>query len=239
MTESNAANPVTVVTVDGPSGSGKGTLALHLARRLGWHYLDSGALYRILAHAAMAEGLLLGAEAESELAELAGRLRIDFRLPEPESPLGVRVEVDGVDCTDAIRAESVSQGASKIAALPLVRQSVLALQHRFRQPPGLVTDGRDMGTVVFPDAGLKLFLDASAEERAQRRHKQLKDKGSSVSLRALLASIRERDERDRGRAVAPLRPAPDAIVIDSTDMPIDEVFDMVWQLVVDRGLAQS
>ncbi len=224
---------VPVITVDGPSGSGKGTLAMRLAQHLGWHYLDSGALYRILA--LRAQELGLAPDAEDALAALAGRLHIQFHLADAGE--AVQVEVDGEDCTQAIRAEPVSQAASKVAALGKVRQSILELQRAFARPPGLVTDGRDMGTVVFPQAPLKLYLDASAEARAQRRYNQLKDKGLGVSLRALLASIRERDERDQGRAQSPLKPAADAVVIDSTELPIDAVFARVHQLVVARGLA--
>lgn len=223
-------NPV-VIAVDGPSGSGKGTLAEALARRLGWHLLDSGALYRIVALAAAQIGLDFGDE--TALAALARRIEIEFR-PGDE---GVAVLLDGGDVTLEIRAEPISVGASRVAALPQVRAALLDRQRAFRRPPGLVADGRDMGTVVFPDAPLKIFLEASAEERAERRHKQLIDKGLGGSLRALLASIKARDERDRERAVSPLIPAQDAVVIDSTALGIEAVQTRVWELVEARDLA--
>jgi CMP/dCMP kinase len=234
------AGAAPVITVDGPSGSGKGTLAERLAERLGWHYLDSGALYRIIALAALERGLSTGAE--GPLAGLVGRLDIRFRPPAAHGRHGGRpaaVLLDGQDRSSDIRAEPVSAAASRVAALPAVRTSVLELQRRFRRPPGLVTDGRDMGTVVFPDAELKIFLDAAPEERAKRRYNQLKDKGLGVSLAALLDSIRERDARDTARAASPLAAAPDAVVIDSTSMPIEDVVQSVWQLAVARGLAGS
>jgi cytidylate kinase len=221
-----------VIAVDGPSGSGKGTLAARLARTLEWHLLDSGALYRIVAWSALAEGLAL--DDGKALAELAGRLRIRFDVAGRDE---VVVRVGDTDVSRAIRDEAVSAAASQVAALPVVRTALLDTQHRFRRRPGLVADGRDMGTVVFADAPLKIFLDASAEERARRRYKQLKDKDLGVSLRALLESIRERDERDRSRAVSPLKPAEDAVVIDSSSLSIDDVFEQVWQLAVARGLA--
>ena len=229
MTDSTLAP---VITVDGPSGSGKGTLAALLAERLGWQLLDSGALYRITAVAAADAGLAYGdatspAEAEA-VAALARRLDIEFS--------GGRVLVDGADFTTRIRTEAASIGASQVAVLPAVRQAVLGLQRAMRRAPGLVADGRDMGTVVFADAQLKIFLDASPEVRAERRYNQLKNKGLSVNLRDLLASIQERDERDRGRAVSPLVPAQDAILIDSTSMSIDAVLDRVYAEAVVRNL---
>jgi cytidylate kinase len=218
-----------VIAIDGPSGSGKGTLAALLAERLGWHLLDSGALYRIVAAAAIDRGLEL--DDEANLAALAAGLAIRFERD--------RVWVDGQDLTLTIRTEAVSTGSSQVAALVAVRKAILEQQRAMCRPPGLVADGRDMGTVVFPTAGLKIFLDASPEVRAKRRYNQLKNKGLSVNLRALLASIQERDERDRGRAVSPLQPASDAILIDSTDMSIDAVVERVYAEAVTRGLADA
>ncbi len=230
MTDDAAAGaPVPVIAIDGPSGSGKGTICSLLARRLGWHLLDSGALYRIVAVVAAERGIDLG-DAEA-LAAAARGLDIRFEAG--------RVWVDGRDLSDEIRTESASEGSSRVAVLQAVRDAVLELQRAQRRPPGLVADGRDMGTVVFPDAPLKVFLDASPEVRARRRYIQLKNKGLSVSLAALLASIRERDERDRGRAVAPLRPASDAILIDSTDMSIDEVLERVLEAAEARQLVSG
>lgn len=217
---------VAVIAIDGPSGSGKGTLAAAVAQQLGWHLLDSGALYRIVAVSAQYRAIELGDE--PTLAALAGELKIEF----DEG----RCSVDGRDVTDEIRSEDAGVAASRVAQYELVRDAVLELQYSFRKPPGLVADGRDMGTVVFPDAQLKIFLEASASQRAERRYKQLKNKGLSVSLRALLAQIQERDARDRGRAIAPLKPADDAVVLDSTLMSIDEVFDSVMTLIKQSGL---
>ena len=215
-----------VITIDGPSGSGKGTLAQLVAEDLGWHLLDSGALYRIVG--AMCVRREVAFAAVDEVADLAGALQISFA--------DGRVTVDGLDLTDEIRTEDAGEHASKVAQHPQVRDAVMMLQRSFRSPPGLVADGRDMGTVVFPEAKLKIFLDASPEERAQRRYKQLKNKGLSVSLRGLLEQIKERDARDRGRAVAPLKPAADALVIDSTSMSIDGVFEQVMSEARARGL---
>jgi cytidylate kinase len=215
-----------VIAIDGPSGSGKGTLAAAVARALGWHLLDSGSLYRIIGVVAERDGLAL--DDEAELTSLALRLEIEF--------VDGRSIVNGADLTDAIRTEDAGAAASQVAALGDVREAVLALQRSFRRPPGLVADGRDMGTVVFTDAPLKIFLEASAEERAERRYNQLKNKGLSVSLRGLLAQIEERDARDRGRAIAPLKPADDAVVIDSTQMTIEEVLKTVMDLVRQAGL---
>ena len=217
---------VAVIAIDGPSGSGKGTLARAVADQLGWHLLDSGALYRIVGAMCARRGVDFADE--QAVAALAAALDISFT--------GASIIVDGLDLSDEIRTEDAGENASKVAHLGAVRDAVLALQRSFRKPPGLVADGRDMGTVVFPDAGLKIFLDASAEERAQRRYKQLKNKGLSVSLPALLVSLQERDERDRGRAVSPLEPAKDAHVIDSTALGIDAVVAMALKLAAEVGL---
>jgi len=216
-----------VIAIDGPSGSGKGTIAALLAERLGWHLLDSGALYRIVAARALSAGIEL--EDAASLALMASKLTIRFEAD--------RVAVDGEDLSLRIRTEEVSAASSRVAALPPVRQAILQAQRAMCQPPGLVADGRDMGTVVFPEAALKIYLDASAEVRAERRYKQLKNKGLSVSLRALLEALQERDARDKERAVSPLEPAKDALVIDSTDMSIDEVLDRIHTEALDRGLA--
>ncbi len=215
-----------VITIDGPSGSGKGTIAARVATALGWHLLDSGALYRIIG--VMAARNDVPRDDEEAVAAFASTLSISFA--------DGKVAVGDLDLTDAIRTEDAGELASQVAALPAVRDAVFDLQRSFREPPGLVADGRDMGTVVFTDANLKIFLDASAEERAERRYKQLKNKGLSVSLPGLLAQIQERDARDRGRAVAPLKPAEDALVIDSTSMSIETVFDLVMEAARERGL---
>lgn len=225
--------PAPVIAVDGPGGTGKGTLCLRLAETLGWHLLDSGAIYRVLAHAALARGL--GLEDDAVLAAVARTLNLDFL---PGGAEGIRVVLDGGDVTRAIRTEAAGNAASRVAAVPAVRVTLLERQRACRRAPGLVADGRDMGTVVFPDAELKVFLTASAEERAQRRYKQLKGKGTGVSLPALIKDIAERDERDRARSVSPLVPAPDAHVLDTTHMDIDAVFDVVMGMVRERGLSR-
>lgn len=217
---------VPVITIDGPGGSGKGTIAHRVADRLGWHCLDSGALYRIVAITGLARGLSL--EDESSLIKLTSQLQIRF---EPD-----HVWVDGDDLGQVIRGEAAGAGASQVGGLPQLRAALLQRQRDFAVAPGLVADGRDMGTVVFPAAPLKIYLTASAEERAQRRYNQLINKGQSVSLPTLLEDICARDDRDIHRAVAPLRPAPDAVVIDSTQMNIDEVMETVLGLAAQRGL---
>ncbi|MBA1184386.1 (d)CMP kinase [Stutzerimonas nitrititolerans] len=224
---------IPVVTIDGPSGSGKGTVAALLAAKLGWKFLDSGALYRLLAFAARNHGVDL--TNEEALKVLAAHLDVQFDTA--ESGQGMRIVLEGEDVTEAIRNEVVGAGASQVAALPAVREALLQRQKAFREAPGLVADGRDMGTVVFPDATLKIFLTASAEERARRRYLQLKAKGDDVNLASLLDEIRARDERDTQRAVAPLKPADDAIQLDSTALSIEQVLGQILSEVAERDLA--
>ncbi|MBK3807128.1 (d)CMP kinase [Stutzerimonas stutzeri] len=224
--------PVPVITIDGPSGSGKGTVAALLAGKLGWNFLDSGALYRLLAFAARNHGVdLTNEEALKVLAE-----HLDVQFGAARDGHGMVIILEGEDVTEAIRNETVGAGASQVAALPVVRTALLQRQKAFREAPGLVADGRDMGTVVFPDAPLKIFLTASAEERARRRYLQLKARGDDVNLASLLEEIRERDERDTQRAVAPLKPAEDAIQLDSTTLSIEEVLQRILSEVADRDL---
>lgn len=210
-----------VMTIDGPSGAGKGTLCQLLAAELGWHLLDSGAIYRVLALAALHHDVEL--DSEAALVPLAANLDVQFQVDGEQ----VRVVLEGEDVSRTIRSQEVSDAASKVAVFPRVREALLRRQRAFRQAPGLIADGRDMGTVVFPEAEIKIFLDASAEERAQRRYKQLQDKGFDVNFERLLTEIQERDDRDRNRAVAPLKPAQDALVVDSTALTIDEVLATV------------
>jgi cytidylate kinase len=216
-----------VLAVDGPGGAGKGTLCRVVAERLGWHLLDSGALYRLVAAAAARAGTAL--DDEAGLAGLARDLPVRFE--------GEKVWLGEEDVSAEIRSEECGNRASQVAALPGVRTALVGLQREFRRPPGLVADGRDMGTVIFPDAELKVFLTASAEERARRRYKQLKEKGFDVNLAGLSAEVAARDRRDAERAVAPLRPAPDAVVVDSTTLDIDAVVERVLSELVRRGLA--
>ncbi len=217
-----------VVTIDGPGGAGKGTLCMLLATKLGWHLLDSGAIYRVLAVAALKHQIAL--DDITSLAELAANLNVHFPIEDDQ----VLIVLDGVNVTDEIRTEITGNLASKVAAYPAVRAALLSRQQNFVQTPGLIADGRDMGTVVFPSAPLKIFLDASAEERAKRRQLQLQQKGINVNFNNLLQEIQERDFRDRNRPVAPLKPADDAVVIDSTNMSIDAVFNQVLALVNQR-----
>jgi CMP/dCMP kinase len=221
-----------VIAIDGPSGVGKGTVARALARRRGWHFLDSGALYRILALAALDAGV--DSADAAAVAALAPGLDIKFSV-EPDD--NEHIIVGGKDVGARVRAETTGQLASVIAVLPEVRAALLARQRAFRQPPGLVADGRDMGTVVFPDAPLKIFLDATPEERARRRLKQLSEAGINAKLSNLCAEIRERDVRDRNRRHSPLKAASDAIVIDTTALPVAEVLSRVETLVNARGFA--
>jgi cytidylate kinase len=223
---------IPVITVDGPSGAGKGTISHLLAEALGWHFLDSGALYRVVGKAALVEGV--DWDDRSAIAALARHLEVSFTTAASGEVL---VAYKGEDVSRAIRTEEGGRGASKVAAIPAVREALLCRQRDFLVAPGLVADGRDMGTVVFPGAPLKFFLTASAEERAQRRFQQLIAKGESVNLPRLLEDIQERDARDRNRVASPLVPAEDAIVIDSTALPIEQVFDQVKLMVTERGLS--
>jgi len=212
-----ASADVPVIAIDGPSASGKGTVAHAVARTLGFHYLDSGALYRLVALAAMRRGVDLGDD--PALTAVAGGL--DVRFAEGEVLLGDE------RATEAIRTEACSAAASRVAAVPGVRAALLDRQRAFRQPPGLVADGRDMGSLVFPDARLKVFLTASLEARAERRYKQLKDKGIAANIQTLLRDLEQRDARDAARVVAPLKPAPDARILDTTGLTPDEAADAV------------
>ncbi len=223
---------VPVIAIDGPSGVGKGTVARALAMKLGWHFLDSGALYRILALTAQKTKVSL--QNSREVAALAGSLKIRF------DETG-RIFLDGSDCTHGVRAETTGALASTIAVFPEVRAALLVRQRAFREPPGLVADGRDMGTVVFADAPLKVFLDASDDERARRRLRQLEKAGlagaeTEATIAPLLAEIRARDERDRNRSTAPLKAADDAVVIDTTAISAEDVLEKVFDLAASRGL---
>lgn len=222
-----------VIAIDGPSGSGKGTIASLLAKQLGWSLLDSGALYRLLAFAAQNHGVDLTNEEALKL--LAAHLDVQFVAAANGQPQ--RIILEGEEVTDAIRNEQIGAGASQVAALGAVRDALLQRQRAFQEMPGLVADGRDMGTVVFPDAPLKIFLTASAEERARRRYLQLKAKGDDVNLASLLDEIRLRDERDTQRTVAPLKPAADAIQLDSTELSIEQVLERILSEVANRDLA--
>jgi len=216
-----------VIAIDGPTASGKGTIAAGVARRLGFHYLDSGSLYRLVAFQARNKGA--GLDDGDALAAIATGLQPEFG--------DGRIRLQGRDVTDLIREEGVGVDASRLAVLPAVRQALVRLQRQFRAPPGLVADGRDMGTAIFPDARLKIFLTADVQSRAERRHKQLIEKGFSSNITDLFEVLRERDRRDVNRAVSPLRAAEDAVVIDSTHLSIDQTIEQVlgaWQTVVGR-----
>jgi 3-phosphoshikimate 1-carboxyvinyltransferase len=215
---------IPVLCIDGPTASGKGTVAAAVAERLGYHFLDSGSLYRIAALAALRAGLAIDAAHETRIAELARGLPVRFE--------GGRILLGEDDVTDAIRTEEAGMNASRVSALPAVREALVGLQHGFRRLPGLVADGRDMGTVIFPAAPLKVFLTASAACRAERRHKQLISKGISANISDLRADLEARDARDSTRSVAPLKPAEDAALLDSSALTIDEAVAQVldwWQ----------
>lgn len=228
------ADAVPIITIDGPSGSGKGTIARRVADRLGWHLLDSGALYRLVALAGERKGIARDDEAGHE--RVAQQLDVRFGLA---SDGGEQVWLEGEEVSSAIRTEQAGEGASQVAAMPGVRAALLERQRAFATPPGLVADGRDMGTVVFPAAALKIYLTASAEERARRRHNQLKDKGLDANLAALSLDIAERDRRDASRPIAPLKPADDALIVDSTSMTIDGVLARVFELAARKGLVTT
>jgi cytidylate kinase len=222
-----------VLTIDGPGGAGKGTISGLIADRLNWHLLDSGALYRLTAQAAVKHQVAL--DDEAALAQLAQALDVAFPVENGQP----RTLLEGEDVSRAIRTEQAGERASQVAALPAVRQALLERQRDFCQAPGLVADGRDMGTVVFPDASLKIFLTASAAERARRRHQQLQEAGVDASLSSLLKEIQARDARDMHRNVAPLKPADDAITLDTTCLSIPEVVDKLTELLAQQGLVSG
>jgi cytidylate kinase len=227
---------VPVIAIDGPVGSGKGTISTRLASRLGWHFMDSGALYRLVAIAAIDAGVnmeeqgTLGIEQQEQLTSIAENLDFKFMQEEGQTV----VSLSGIDVSDRIRTIEVSAMASRVAAVKTVRGAMIGRQRAFARLPGLVADGRDMGTIIFPEADLKIFLTASVEVRARRRHKQLKDKGESVTLSRLFREIEQRDDRDMSRDIAPLKPAEDAVILDSTEFSIEEVLEKVYQLAKER-----
>ena len=229
MATAGAPDAVSIITIDGPSGSGKGTIARRVASQLGWHLLDSGALYRLVALAGQQRGLPRDDQAGYE--RVAQQLEVRFGLA-PDG--GEQIWLEGREVSNAIRTEQAGEGASQVAAMSGVRAALLGRQRAFATPPGLVADGRDMGTVVFPAAPLKIYLTASAEERARRRYNQLKDKGLDANLAALSLDIAERDRRDASRPIAPLKPADDALIVDSTSMTIDAVLARVLELAAAR-----
>ena len=225
------SSDIPVITVDGPSGTGKGTVSAIICQKLGFHFLDSGALYRLLGLATQNHNISF--DDVEALVSLAKDLDIEFEKSQ-EGVITGEILLEGQGVSGFIRTEECGNWASKVAVIPEVRQALVARQHAFRQFPGLVADGRDMGTVIFPNANLKIYLTASAEERAERRHNQLKQKGIDVKLADLYEEIKERDARDSNRKVAPLKPAEDAVVIDTTDLDIDSVVNQVisaWENV--------
>jgi len=226
LTKNESGPPV--LTIDGPSGAGKGAVSAAVARRLGWNALDSGAVYRSVALAALERSVAV--DDEQALVELTRSVGLSFQAGSD----GIRVFLGDREVGDSLRTEDVSVMASRVAAIPAVRSALLALQRAYRAAPGLVADGRDMGTIVFPDAELKVFLEASVEERAKRRYKQLKEKGESVILSRLFRDMQARDRRDRERSVAPTVPAPDAVVVDSTCLSLDQVIERVVGLARER-----
>lgn len=224
-------NNVKIITIDGPSGSGKGTISRILAEQLGFHYLDSGALYRLLGLVAVRHGIEISINAD--LTQLAKNMDVSFQTKADGHNI---VLLEGKDVTDELRTEETGALASRVAENPRVRSALLERQHQFARLPGLVADGRDMGTKVFPEAQLKIFLTASIEERASRRYKQLLEKGENVKLRALEEQVRSRDERDMNRETSPLAAATDAVEVDSSDLTIQEAVDSVQNLAILRGL---
>jgi len=222
----NTSDPVPVITLDGPGGAGKGTICLQLADKLGWHILDSGSLYRLTAF----EALQKNVAEEPQLIEIANNIKIAYLSVEG----GLKILLDQQDVTEAIRTEAVGTRASEIAAIPGVREALLQRQRSFARPPGLLADGRDMGTVVFPGAQLKIFLTASPAERAKRRYKQLKEKGIDANLPDLVNELKARDKRDSERKAAPLKAADDAVLLDTTEMSIEEVVDQVMHMASER-----
>jgi len=224
-------NSVKIITIDGPSGSGKGTISRILAEQLGFHYLDSGALYRLLGLVAVRHGIEISINAN--LTQLAKNMDVSFQAKADGHNI---VLLEGEDVTDELRTEETGALASRVAENPRVRSALLERQHQFARLPGLVADGRDMGTKVFPEAQLKIFLTASIEERASRRYKQLLEKGENVKLRALEEQVRSRDERDMNRETSPLAAAADAVEVDSSDLTIQEAVDSVRNLAILRGL---
>ena len=226
---STRTDRIPVITIDGPAGSGKGTISQRVATALGWHILDSGALYRLVALATLNKGIQLdSSSSETEIYQIAKNLDVVFS---PSNDNGLTIQLEGVNVTEAIRAEECGNIASKVAAIKAVRTALLERQRAFLTLPGLVADGRDMGTVVFPESKLKIFLTASAEIRGKRRLKQLKERGIDASLLGLIHDIEERDERDMQRKDAPLVPADDAMIIDTSNLSIDEVVDMVLNML--------
>lgn len=228
MTAVSEKPPIPVITIDGPSGTGKGTLCHKIAQYLNWHVLDSGCIYRVLAYAAIQYKLKLTDAAR--LIKLLHKLNLSFHMDHDQN----LVLLNGKNIFTAIRTEDCGQAASKIAILPTVREALLEQQRAFAKPPGLVTDGRDMGTVVFPDAFLKIYLIATASERANRRYLQLKEKGIDVSLSVVMDEMLKRDSRDLDRLAAPLQPAKDALIVDTSGLTIAKVLDIVLKLVEDR-----